>query len=342
MEIAVMQEFNDEIVHEAAARYGINKEKLKLIGDFENYIYEYEKDNQHFILRFIHSSHRTEDLVNGELDWIFYLHKNGANVCNPVFSNNNKLVERIAAKSSYFLATAFEKAQGEPPMRNNEAIWNSSLFKSWGQTVGKMHALTKNYKPSNEYCKRFKLQEDDLYKNGEMYIKVYGDEFVQKHRYLMKWYSSLPISRDFYGLVHTDVHQGNFFVKENDITVFDFDDCAYSWFMNDIAIVLFYVTWRMPSRENTRTQFAKNFFEHFLRGYSMENSLDPCWLNTIPNFLKLREIIVFAVLNKKWDLENLNENQKALLEDMRYKIENNIPYLDIDFSGFSDLLKRCD
>jgi Ser/Thr protein kinase RdoA (MazF antagonist) len=338
MEIAVVQEFNDEIVNEAAARYGIDKEKLKLISDFENYIYEYEKDDQYYILRFTHSSHRTENLVNGELDWIFYLHKNGANVCNPVFSNNNKLVERIDAKNSYFLATAFEKAPGEPPRRNNAALWNSSLFEKWGQTVGKMHALTKNYKPSDEYPKRFELQEDDLYQNGESYIKVYGDGLVQKHRDLMKWYRSLPVSNDSYGLVQTDVHQGNFFVKDNNITVFDFDDCAYTWFMNDIAIVLFYATWRLPYDEKTRTQFAKSFLEHFLRGYKLENSLDPSWLKTIPSFLKLREIIVFTVFNKKFDLENLNVNQKALLDDMRHKIENDIPFLNIDFNSFSDLL----
>jgi hypothetical protein len=48
---------------------------------------------------------------------------------------------------------------------------------------------------------------------------------------------------------------------------------------------------------------------------------------------------LFEINYSYCDLENLNKNQKALLEDMRYKIENNIPYLDIDFTGFSDLLK---
>lgn len=341
MELAVMQEFNDEIINEAILRYGIEKEKLKFINDFENYIYEYEKDNQYYILRLTHSSHRTEQLVNGELDWIFYLHKKGANVCNPVFSNNNRLVERIEAKSSYFLATAFEKAQGQHVNVNDEVLWNSDLFEKWGQTVGKMHALTKNYRPINVNCKRFELPEDDLYENGGTYIKAYGQEFVKKHHDLMKWYSSLHKDIDAYGLIHTDVHHGNFFVNQKDITVFDFDDCAYSWFINDIAIVLFYVTWGMPSNESSnRVQFAKEFFKHFLKGYSLENSLDPHWLETIPNFLKLREIIVFAVLNKKWDLENCNERQKDLLEDMRYKIENDIPYLDIDFTCFSELLEK--
>lgn len=333
-----MQEFTDEIINEALRRYRIDKNRLKFINDFENYIYEYEKDNNHYILRFTHSSHRTENLVNGELDWIYYLNKNGANVCNPVFSNNNKLVERIDAKNSYFLVTVFEKAPGGHVNRNDESVWNNSLFEKWGQTVGKMHALTKNYKPTNESYKRFELLQDDLYENGGRYIKFYGEDFVQKHKNLMDWYRSLPIDTDSYGLIHTDVHQGNFFVNNADITVFDFDDCAYSLFANDIAIVLFYVTWRMPEGIS-RGEFAKNFFKHFLKGYILENSIDSSWLKAISNFLKIREIVVFAVLNKKWDLENLSEGQKSLVDDMKYKIQNDIPYLDIDFTNFSNLIQ---
>jgi amicoumacin kinase len=339
MEIAVMQEFNDEIINEALSRYGIDKEKLKFINDFENFIYEYEKDGSHYILRFTHSSHRTENLVNAELDWIYYLNKKAASVCNPIFSNNNKLVERIDGKNSYFLATAFEKAPGGHVNRNDVSVWNNSLFEKWGQTVGKMHALTKNYKPSNESYKRLEMLEDDLYENGGSYIKSYGEDFVQKHQYLMDWYRSLQKDHNSYGLIHTDVHQGNFFVNNNDITVFDFDDCAYSFFINDISIILFYVTWGMTF-EDSRDEFVKNFFKHFLKGYRLENSIDPSWFKNIPNFLKLREIVVFAVLNKKWDLENLSEKQKALMDDMKCKIQNDIPYLNIDFTSFSGLLTK--
>lgn len=330
-----MKEFNDDIINEAVARYGIEKEKLKFINDFENYIYEYEKNGKHYILRLTHSSHRSENLVNGELDWISYLHKNDVNVCNPVLSNNNRLVERIEGENSYFLATAFDKAMGQHIDRNNMLLWNSIVFEKWGQTVGRMHALTKNYISSKEQYKRFEISEDDLYQNGENYISIYGEKFVQKHRNLMKWNNSLKRDNRSYGLIHTDVHQGNFFVYENNITVFDFDDCAYSFFINDIAIVLFYVTWRLPSDDYTRVEFSKEFFKHFMKGYNMENSLEAFWFDTIPNFLKLRELIVFEVLNKKWDLKNLNEKQSALLDDMKYKIENDIPFLNMDFSRYS-------
>lgn len=330
-----MKEFNEDILNEAAARYGIEREKLKFINDFENYIYEYEKNDRQYILRLTHSSHRSENLVNGELDWISYLNANNVNVCKPVLSNNSKLVERIDGNNSYFLATAFEKAPGEHVDRNNELLWNSSIFEKWGQSVGRMHALTKKYIPSQDSYKRFEISEDDLYQNGGNYISIYGEGFVKKHVDLMKWYKSLKRDVNSYGLIHTDVHQGNFFVFENNITIFDFDDCAYSFFINDIAIVLFYVTWRLPVDNNDRVKFAEEFLRHFMRGYNMENSLETFWFDAIPNFLKLRELIVFEVLNKKWDLKNLSEKQSALLDDIKHKIENDIPFLDINFSKFN-------
>jgi Ser/Thr protein kinase RdoA (MazF antagonist) len=49
---------------------------------------------------------------------------------------------------------------------------------------------------------------------------------------------SLPTPVDGYGLLHTDLHHGNFFVDEGRITAFDFDDIGYNWFASDIAVLL--------------------------------------------------------------------------------------------------------
>ena len=46
-----------------------------------------------------------------------------------------------------------------------------------------------------------------------------------------------PKIADSYGLIHNDFNDGNFTVDydNGDITVFDFDDCCYFWFMYDLA-----------------------------------------------------------------------------------------------------------
>jgi len=103
----------------------------------------------------------------------------------------------------------------------------------------------------------------------------------------------LPKDRAGYGLIHQDAHGGNFFIKDGAITLFDFDDCMYGWFIYDIAMVLFYAA----LGKEDMAAFTKTFMGDFLQGYAQENMLDPPWLPEIPHFLKLREIDLYAIIH---------------------------------------------
>lgn len=60
--------------------------------------------------------------------------------------------------------------------------------------------------------------------------------------------------------------------------------------------------------------------------------LEPFWLSTVPLFLKLREADLYSVFHLKWDLSNLDDKQRILLETYRNNIENKVPYVDFDFT----------
>jgi Ser/Thr protein kinase RdoA (MazF antagonist) len=114
------------------------------------------------------------------------------------------------------------------------------------------------------------------------------------------------------------------------ITLFDFDDCNYSWYINDIAIVLFY---KAMGADHT-TEHAQEFMTHFLTGYRRENYLDPLWLKEIPYFLKLREIDLYAIIHRSFDVHNLDDPWVArYMEGRRQLIEDGVPYLDFDFES---------
>ena len=55
MERAVEQQFSQEVLVEAARRFGLAADSLKFLGDFENYVYEGQKDGTSYILRLTHS-----------------------------------------------------------------------------------------------------------------------------------------------------------------------------------------------------------------------------------------------------------------------------------------------
>ncbi len=125
---------------------------------------------------------------------------------------------------------------------------------------------------------------------------------------------------------------GNFFVDKGHITLFDFDDSLYSWFVNDIAIVLFYAVRSWPDDE--QSAFAHHFLDHFWQGYTQENQLSRDWLIHIPDFLKLRELDLYAVIHFSFDVNNLDDSPwvAKLMHNRKYRIERDIPYLD-DFTA---------
>ena len=144
--------------------------------------------------------------------------------------------------------------------------------------------------------------------------------------------TALPKDRESYGLIHQDAHGGNFFVHEGQITLFDFDDCVYSWFIYDIAMVLFYAA----MFKEDMAAYTADFMSEFLRGYSQENKLDPVWLKELPYFLKLREIDLYALIHFSFDLENEDDPWvTGYMDGRKEHIDAGIPYIDFDWESLA-------
>ena len=121
--------------------------------------------------------------------------------------------------------------------------------------------------------------------------------------------------------------------EAGNITLFDFDDCVYGWFIYDIAMVLFYA---VPFEASEAPGVAREFMPHFMRGYRRENQFDDAWLQELPYLLKLREIELYAVIHRSFDVNNVDDPWAARFMDGRkQRIENDVPYLDLDFGSWS-------
>ena len=243
-----------------------------------------------------HSLRRTPELIAGEIDWINYLAKGGANVAKAILSKDGNLVEAMDdGHGDQFLATAFIKAPGDPYW---EAELPPDFAEHYGQVIGRIHALTKGYSPTDSAWRRL---EWDAPGNLEIadWLPTSEAAILHKFQALKPYFDTLPKDQDSYGLIHQDAHGANFFVHEGQITLFDFDDCVYGWFIYDIAMVFFYeLMWRVENQE-----VVEKFTSAFLTGYHRENALNSRWLAAIPYFLKLREIDLYAVIHRSFDVE---------------------------------------
>jgi Ser/Thr protein kinase RdoA (MazF antagonist) len=319
---------NNSVLNDIAERYSINAESLTPAAGFMNIIVNCRKHNADCILRISHSSRRSAELINAEIDWINYLLSNGMSVAAAILSNNTLFIESVSdGHGGFFLATLFSKAQGKHPDKQSR---NAVFFKKYGQFIGKMHLLSKthsrlphkNSRP--HWCDPIML---DVVRN----IPEPDTDLLAKCHHLVARIKTFPMDNQAYGMIHHDAHTGNLFIDENGtITAFDFDDCTYSWFINDIAIILFYASIWYPGN---MPGLIDDFVKHFIEGYSTEATIVPTWCGQIPDFLKLREMDLYTLL-EKCPVEILNKMGWAnFMKNRRQKIMNDHPFLDVDFTS---------
>jgi amicoumacin kinase len=329
MDQLIKDRYNETILQEAMRRYGITNSQIHSLDAFESFIYEFERGSHAYILRIAHSLRRNESLVLGEVDWINYLAEGGVSVARAILSASGKLVEVIEDQwGGAFLVTAFVKARGQAPWD----LWTPKLYESYGEMIGRIHTLSKSYQPKQIAWKRPDWN-DALFEFVERYLP--DSESIAKKKYtdICQHVNTLAKDRESYGLTHQDAHGNNLFVDERgQITLFDFDECAYNWFINDIAVALFYI---VQDAEDWRA-FTEEFMLHFLRGYIQACSLDFAWLKEIPNFLKIREIELYAVMHRDFDVNNIEDEWCArFMHNRKSRIENDVPYIDFGFELLS-------
>ncbi|MHA1124336.1 MAG: phosphotransferase enzyme family protein [Candidatus Heimdallarchaeota archaeon] len=320
--------FTDDILEEAIKKFDLNKKKTIVHNSFESFIFNSEWQGKPCILRITHSSHRTTDQIKGELDWINFLAKHGAPVCQAYPSPSGEFVEQVdvADKSSYFSVAIFEKAEGEFLHQNKELL-TEEFLQNWGKLIGQLHRLTKDYPAPAKEMRRPKwsayipkiekfLADDPtaLAKANEIFAKI----------------NALPKDKDSFGLIHYDVHQHNFLINNNELALFDFDDSEYSWFIADIAVIMITAFWGGLNGEQDREEFAQWFFENIMIGYNKENSLSNWWIKQLSNFIRLRHILLYSVLKQELKL-NPKSPYIPLVEQWKPLIENDIPYIELGF-----------
>jgi Ser/Thr protein kinase RdoA (MazF antagonist) len=150
------------------------------------------------------------------------------------------------------------------------------------------------YDPYYLKKKRPDWQENDLIKNARKYLPPDQMNAADELEEILVQFNQIPKNRDNYGLIHGDINPTNFHVLDGKITLFDFDDCAYNWFVNDIAVIMPLYS-SMFSKPDWKSQMNE-FVHWFMHGYRMENDLDDGWLAFLPTYLRLQNIITLVAM----------------------------------------------
>ncbi len=130
-------------------------------------------------------------------------------------------------------------------------------------------------------------------------------------------------------MIHGDFIDDKFTVNpvDDEITVFDFDDSCYFWFVYEIALAWEEVICRADYLKlEDREISVKDYMQAFLNGYSQENRLPKKWFQRISLFTKLAQSKeLLDCLKSKLDAETGQADPMSYLTQC---IEEDLPHLN--------------
>lgn len=266
-----------ELINTEILRVGLNDIYLVQVGS-EKYVLKLSRADKNLTL--------TDSSFLFELTWLEFLNNHQVPVSFPIRRMDNQLFGIIEASEGARYATLFSYAEGTTDINEEQAF-------ILGRSLAQLHVVSDDFKTDLE---RDLLDIDQLIDQPLTQIKMTVDNSWDKELKILdqltdklrQQISKVDRTKETYGVIAGDMHGYNqHFTKDNQLTMFDFEFCAYGYKIYDIA------TFRW-SRGSDNTEL----WNAFLNGYQSVRKLNESEMEAIEVFVQARNLWVIAYLLK--------------------------------------------
>jgi Ser/Thr protein kinase RdoA (MazF antagonist) len=290
----------------AVERYGIPRDcRLHQFALTENWTFRIETESHApLVLRLYRPGGRPLIEIRSELAWISAIHAQDESLVPEVISTLDgcQMVEIVRDPPlDWCLCVMFSCAPGHEPAPDELAQW----FPSLGAITAQLHRHARSWTPPAWFDRpRWDLATTlgDRPHWGPWHKSVTNpDERAQLQRLAdvvtarLQRFGTGP---QRFGLVHADLRLANVLANRQGLTVIDFDDCGFSWYLYDLACALTFHEGRADVDE---------LIAAWVEGYRQVELLALEDTEEIPTFLMLRRLLLSAYIGLRPDTDLAKE-----------------------------------
>jgi Ser/Thr protein kinase RdoA (MazF antagonist) len=199
-------------------------------------IYLVETWGTSYILKVSHHHWRSQADIQFELEFLDFLHQHNLPIAHPLKTKSNQLCVTVHAVEGDRYAALFPFAPGEVP-QGDLNLEQSTIM---GETLGRIHQTSLKFQNTTP---RQPLNPEYLLDDSFATISSYLGNRTTDQPYLLEvieqikqQLTCLKKTSPLWGVCWGDPHSGNVhFTPDNQITLFDFDQCGYGWRVFDLA-----------------------------------------------------------------------------------------------------------
>ncbi len=250
-------------------------------------VYYVETEDKAYFLRISHQHWRSQVDIDFEIEFVNYLHQNKIPVAYPLATLDEQFSLEINAPEGKRYAVLLAQAPGEV------AVGDLNINQSFklGEIVAKIHQVSQNFKT---HADRQPLTLDYLLDESLGVITPFLQNSPRDFNYVMEVAEELqhqlqvlPQTPPYWGVCWGDPHSGNaHFTLDNQITLFDFDQCGYGWRSFDLAKFL---------QVSLQSGLGQKVRDAFVRGYEQINPLTELEKNSLQALTQTAHIWAWAI-----------------------------------------------
>lgn len=262
--------------------------------------------SQH-ILRLHRPGYQTLATIESELAWLSALAGTGLPVPRAIAGHDGEFVQRAGER--YAVLFSFE--EGREPNGDEDM---TMLFRTIGSFAATAHRHVETWTPPRGFRRPSWTAEAILDPGGlwddwrkaphvEGAVRATLDELDRRLREALVVYGT---TRERFGLIHADMRLANLLVAGPKVTLIDFDDCGFGWFMYDFAASLSFIE---------TTPQAAALRQSWIEGYTSVRALSSEDLRIIDAMILLRRMALLAWIGSHSETELAAQHRDRFARD---------------------------
>jgi Ser/Thr protein kinase RdoA (MazF antagonist) len=274
----------------ALEHYQLDSASVTLLSFSENGTFLVETDDRREVLRVHRPGYHTLAAIESELDWMESVRLDSSITTPQVIrAADGRRVVEARSGDAVRLVDLFTFVPGT--MAEDDA--SDISFSDLGAITASLHEHVQQWTPPPTFT-RFRWDLDTMlgaggrwgnWRDGPALTASDAATIEKAERKVVDRLTSYGTGPERFGLVHADLRMSNLMVHEGKITVIDFDDCGWSWYLADLGAVVSFIE---------DTPEAERIVDEWLDGYRRVRPIAVSDLAEIPTFVMLRRLMLTA------------------------------------------------
>lgn len=233
----------------AAPLFDLEPESVTVLSQSENVVCEINaRGGDRAVMRLHRPGYNDLRELESEVVWVAALRDAGLPVPSPRPTTDGGYYVETTIGAETRMVGAVEWIDGQPlsDAATTTGEGSTGPYHQIGRLAAQIRSHSVAWHPPSRFVRR-RWDGDGLVGEAPSWGRFWELEalsngqrslFSRARSRLRDELATLAVDGSSFGLIHADLHPGNLMVSGSDLTVIDFDDAGFGWFMYELAVAL--------------------------------------------------------------------------------------------------------